>query len=95
MTETASTAAEKLEGGSTGNTFLWSSIFQGNVTRHREEFHVYFDAQPVDKIWDCTAILQVFYYDSKNLSQYISAWIGHEVSLTIIVHLRVTWESKE
>lgn len=50
--------------------------------RHREEFLVYFDAQTVDKIWDCAAILQVFYYDSKNFSQYISAWIGHKVTLT-------------
>lgn len=36
--------------------------------RQRDEFHTYFDAQSVDEIWHCTAILQVLYYDSKNLS---------------------------
>lgn len=33
--------------------------------RQRDEFHIYFDAQSVDEIWDCSAILHVFYYDSK------------------------------
>lgn len=48
--------------------------------RQRDEFHTYFDAQSVDEIWDCTAILQVLYYDSKNLSYYVYACIGHKVT---------------
>jgi len=55
--------------------------------RQRDEFHIYFDAQSVDEIWDCIATLQVLYYDSKNLSWYISACIGHKVTLSAIVHL--------
>lgn len=48
--------------------------------RQRDEFHTYFDAQSVHEIWDCTAILQVLYYDSKNLSYYVYACIGHKVT---------------
>lgn len=55
--------------------------------RQMDDFPIYFDVQAVDEIWDHSAVLQVFHYDSKNLSQYVS---GYKVTLPAIVHLRVT-----